>query len=190
MQLFDHFGFVAPFYDRFASVLDTSRLEEFLAMDGKGSLLDAAGGTGRIGQALHNGVENVVVVDLSKGMLKQASEKNMVLPAQAQVEMLPFPGACFERIVMVDALHHVINQPATASELWRVLKPGGRLVIEEPNIHTLAAKMVAAGEKMLLMRSHFLSPQAIARLFPVVMGRTSIFTEGWNSWIVIQKPEN
>ena len=59
---------------------------------------------------------------------------------------------------MVDALHHVIHQGQTAREMYRVLKPGGRIVIEEPDIRKFGVKLIAVAEKLLLMRSHFLSP--------------------------------
>jgi demethylmenaquinone methyltransferase/2-methoxy-6-polyprenyl-1,4-benzoquinol methylase len=48
----------------------------------------------------------------------------------------------------------------------RVLEPEGRSVIEEPDIRTFGVKLVALAEKILLMRSHFLSPIQIASLFP------------------------
>ena len=88
---------------------------------------------------------------------------------------------------MVDALHHVIDQAATARELWRVLKPGGRLVIEEPDIRTFSVKVVALVEKMALMRSHFLSPSQIASLFHFPDASPRLEQEGNNAWVIIDK---
>ena len=50
--------------------------------------------------------------------------------------------------------------------MFRVLKPGGLLVIEEPDIRTFGVKLIAIAEKLLLMRSHFLAPEEITNLFP------------------------
>ncbi len=61
---------------------------------------------------------------------------------------------------MVNALHHVCNQQETVNELWRTLQPGGRIVIEEPDVRTFAVKLFALGEKLALMRSHFLFQHA------------------------------
>jgi 2-polyprenyl-3-methyl-5-hydroxy-6-metoxy-1,4-benzoquinol methylase len=89
--------------------------------------------------------------------------------------------------VMVDAMHHVIDQKITAQELWRLVKPGGRIIIEEPNIKFLSVKLVALAEKLALMRSRFLSAEQIAGLFPVKDSQISVDYESYNSWIVVNK---
>jgi demethylmenaquinone methyltransferase/2-methoxy-6-polyprenyl-1,4-benzoquinol methylase len=87
---------------------------------------------------------------------------------------------------MVDALHHVISQTETVHELYRVLKPDGRLVIEEPDLRTFAVKMIAVAEKLALMRSHFLGPQQIADLFPPGAS-VSIIAEENTAWVIAEK---
>ena len=88
---------------------------------------------------------------------------------------------------MIDALHHVCNHQESANELWRVLKPGGRIVIEEPNIHRWGVKLIAVAEKIALMRSHFLKPSKIKDLFDNFQGETSIVCEDHYAWILIDK---
>jgi SAM-dependent methyltransferase len=46
---------------------------------------------------------------------------------------LPFPSATFDRVAVVDMLEHVPDDRAFASELARVTKPGGRLVVNTPH---------------------------------------------------------
>jgi ubiquinone/menaquinone biosynthesis C-methylase UbiE len=183
--MFDHFDFLAPIYDR---AIPFSRLELMLKMVDlpmDGLLLDAGGGTGRVASALRPHVRQAMVADFSPGMLVQASRKG--LPAlQTPAEHLPFAAGTFERIIMVDALHHVHNQAETIAELWRVLKPGGRLVIEEPDVRTLTVKLVALGEKLALMRSHFISPPKIVALFPP-QAKIRIETESYNAWVIVEK---
>jgi ubiquinone/menaquinone biosynthesis C-methylase UbiE len=156
-----------------------------VALPADGLLLDAGGGTGRVASALLPYVRAALVADFSRGMLVQASRKG--LPAiQTPAERLPFVSGTFERIIMVDALHHVYSQAETIAELWRVLAPGGRLVIEEPDVRTLTVKLVAVGEKLALMRSHFLSPPKIAALFPP-QAKIRIETESYNAWVIVEK---
>lgn len=188
MPCFDHFGLLAPFYDRFARVLPPERLIELMKVPTGGRLLDAGGGTGRVAQHFRGRIESVVVVDVSRKMLQQAQNKKGLRVALASSEWLPFPDGVFERVIMVDAFHHVYDQLQTAQELWRVLKPGGRLVIEEPDIRTPLVKIVALVEKLALMRSHFLSPAKIASLFSFPEARTEFVQEGFNAWICVDKP--
>jgi demethylmenaquinone methyltransferase/2-methoxy-6-polyprenyl-1,4-benzoquinol methylase len=187
MPLFDHFGLLAPFYDRVIKLREPERLIRLLDLPVTGALLDAGGGTGRVAQALQGLAESIVISDLSMEMLLQAQSKNGFQIACSHTEYLPFPTNIFDRVVMVDALHHVCDHTETAKELWRVLKPGGRLVIEEPDIGVFAVKLVAVAEKMAFMRSHFISPARIKALFNYTNAKVIIEKEGYNAWIIVEK---
>ena len=180
-----HFNLIAPFYDK---AIPFSRLEKMLQvldLPHAGTLLDAAGGTGRVSAALRPHVGSVVVADVSWGMLSQARQKDLTVTS-TETEHLPFADNTFDRVLMVDALHHVVDQAATVRELYRVLKPGGRLVIEEPDLRTFATKLIAIGEKLALMRSHFLNPNQIAALFPAAV-QVRIEAEDNNAWVIAGK---
>jgi ubiquinone/menaquinone biosynthesis C-methylase UbiE len=87
---------------------------------------------------------------------------------------------------MVDALHHVLNQAETIHELYRVLKVGGILVIEEPDIRTFPVKLIAVAEKFVLMRSHFLNASQIVRLIPA-QAKVRVESQENTAWIVTEK---
>jgi demethylmenaquinone methyltransferase/2-methoxy-6-polyprenyl-1,4-benzoquinol methylase len=183
----DHFGILAPIYDK---VIRPKSPEEIISLAGlpvDGALLDAGGGTGRISQFLDGQVGRIVIADLSLNMLKVAGQKKMLSPVCASTESLPFPEGYFDRVIMVDALHHVRDQQMTADELWRVLKPGGRLLLEEPDIRTLTVKLAALAEKIVLMRSHFLNPEEIASLFPSPPARIEVVENIYIAWIIVDK---
>lgn len=183
---FDHFGLLAPFYDRLIRFGEADALIKRLGLPVRGRLLDAGGGTGRVAVALEGMAGQVVVADVSQGMLRQARGKGLAA-VSAPAEGLPFPGGTFERVIMVDALHHVADQAATARELWRVLAPGGRLVIVEPDIRQLPVKGIALFEKLVMMRSHFLPPLEIARLFEERGAQVRIEVDSASAWILIEK---
>lgn len=187
MQGLDHFGWLAPYYERFIKPRQEDPLHSVAGLPVSGPLLDAGGGTGRIAQSLVSLAGRVVVADLSLKMLKEAAGKDQLLAVNCHSEKLPFADGTFERIIMVDALHHVCDQRQTAQDLYRVLAPGGRLVIEEPDVRAWGVKLIAIGEKLLLMRSHFLSPPRIAALFAGLSERVTIRNEGPISYIVVEK---
>jgi ubiquinone/menaquinone biosynthesis C-methylase UbiE len=132
----------------------------------------------------------IVVADLSCKMLAEARQKAGLHPVCSHTEKLPFCDNAFIRIIMVDALHHVCDQRKTLDELWRALQPGGRIVIEEPDVRTFPVKLIALGEKLALMRSHFLSPPRIAALFHYPDAHVRIETGKSNAWVIVEKEKN
>jgi ubiquinone/menaquinone biosynthesis C-methylase UbiE len=185
--VFDHFGFLSPVYDRLIRPKDPGYLLTMLDLPKNGKLLDAGGGTGRIGNTIKPYISQVVVADISLGMLKQAQRKDGLLTVCTPSEKLPFPDDTFDRIIMVDALHHVENALTTTAELWRVTKPGGKIIIEEPDIRSFAVKITAFIEKAALMRSHFISPIRIAAMFDFSDAELTINTRGYTAWVLVEK---
>lgn len=184
---FDHFGRLAPFYERFIPAGVHEELIALVNMPVGGILLDAGGGTGRVAQFLCDKAAQVLVADASIEMLKEARKKLGVHSVCSQAEATPFKCNFFDRIIMVDALHHVADPVEAANELWRILKPAGRIVIEEPDIRSFGVKLIAIGEKLALMRSHFLSPAQIAELFRAPNARVRVEASGPTAWVIVDK---
>ena len=186
--MFDHFDIIAPFYDRVIHKLDLNRLIHLLKLPTRGRMLDAGGGTGRVSSRLRSLIDEIVVCDLSFSMLKQAKNKGLLLTVQTHAEKLPFPNESFERIVVVDALHHFCDQRESIQELLRVLKTGGRLVIEEPNIDNFIIKLLALAEKLALMRSRFCSCHEIVRMITDRGCNARVESDGrFFFWVVVEK---
>jgi ubiquinone/menaquinone biosynthesis C-methylase UbiE len=186
--MIDHFDLIAGFYDRMLGPPDTARLCELLKLPADGWMLDAGGGTGRVSSRLQGRIGNLVICDLSLSMLKKAQRKGRLNPVQAHIERLPFPAESFERILVVDALHHFCNQREAIADIIRVLKPGGRLVIEEPDISRLPVKLAAMAEKLALMGSHFLLPAEIRNLIASHGMAARIETDGhFTAWVLADR---
>ena len=188
MSIFNHFDLIAPYYDRIFKSNHSKKFYELVKLPVSGVILDAGGGTGRISKNLKTEAHSVIVTDLSLMMLNQAKEKGGLNPVCSQTEFLPYPNNYFERIIMVDVFHHVCEHKYTANELWRVLEPGGRIIIEEPDIKHFGVKLVAIAEKLAFMRSKFISSQGILEMFNFQNAITNIETEGYNSWVIVDKP--
>ncbi|HEY47534.1 MAG TPA: methyltransferase domain-containing protein [Anaerolineae bacterium] len=187
MRFLNHFDLLAPFYDLVIKSPDSKRLTEILDLPISGRLLDAGGGTGRIAEGLTEHAGRVVVSDTSLKMLRQARFKGGLDLVGGETERLPFPDDSFERVMIVDAFHHLADQALSLNEFWRVLAPGGLLVIEEPDIRRMAVKLVALAEKVTLFRSHFIPAERIATLLEKYNAKVTVYREGHTAWVVGEK---
>ena len=168
------FDIIAPFYDLAAKPREADGRLEYLKLPTEGLMFEAGGGTGRIALGFVPYIDVVVLGDLSFNMLQRAKLKPALRVLQHRVESLPFKEQTFDRILVVDAFHHFNDQEKAISELLRVLKHGGRLVIEEPNIESFAVKLIAIGERLLQMDSHILPAEKIQAIcsrwnFPITV---------------------
>ncbi len=185
----DHFDLVARFYDHVFHFLGPERLLNMLQPQPSERILDIGGGTGRVSGTFGDDYA-VVVCDPSWGMLGEARQKQMIACC-GLAEQLPFADGAFDRVVMVDAFHHLHDQHVSAKETLRVLRPGGRLVIEEPDIRRWAVKWVALGERLLLMRSRFYSIADLASVFKEAGARIVAIEEGldYNVRLAVEREE-
>ena len=99
MPLFDHFGFLAPFYEKLIQPKEPEFLKVLLNLPTEGALLDAGGGTGRVAQFMREKANQVIVADLSCKMLAEAAGKSGIEAICAPSETLPFRDGAFSRII-------------------------------------------------------------------------------------------
>ena len=103
-------------------------------------LLDVATGTGFTACAFAPRVGEVVGLDVSSGMLEQAEvrAKSQNIPnlsfRQGPAEKMPFPEGDFDLVTCRVAPHHFLLLNKFIQECWRVLKPGGRLLITDTSV--------------------------------------------------------
>jgi len=104
-------------------------------------LLDIGAGFGRLAD-LYDGFQQVVLLDYSKSMLRQAQERlgrGEYIYVAANLYDMPFVDSLFDTIVTVRVLHHLQDIPAALREVRRVLRPGGVYVLEYANKRHLKA---------------------------------------------------
>lgn len=96
-------------------------------------VLEVGHGPGHLLRALAQAGRPIFGVDASRQMTRIAhrrlrrAEQPLRL-AQARAEALPFPQGAFGSVVSTFPTEYILSH-GTAADLWRVLRPGGRLVI-------------------------------------------------------------
>ena len=95
-------------------------------------VLDVACGTGDMVRELQNHGCHVTGVDLSEEMLIIAESKAPTATYMiADAEHLPFENDCFDAVTCAFGVRNFVHLEQGLSEMLRVLKPGGRMVILE-----------------------------------------------------------
>ncbi|MAL01341.1 MAG: bifunctional demethylmenaquinone methyltransferase/2-methoxy-6-polyprenyl-1,4-benzoquinol methylase UbiE [Alcaligenaceae bacterium] len=102
-------------------------------------VLDIAGGTGDLTKAFARKVGasgEVWLTDINDSMLRvgrdRLVDKGLITPvAVCDAEKLPFPDAYFDRITVAFGLRNMTHKEIALSEMRRVLKPGGKLLVLE-----------------------------------------------------------
>lgn len=97
-------------------------------------VLDLGCGPGADSKTLREHTEHVVGLDLSQSMVTKAiSETPTASFVVADGQALPFCDNTFDAVWMRLVLIHTPNPAATMNEIARILKPGGRIVLTEPD---------------------------------------------------------
>jgi SAM-dependent methyltransferase len=123
----------APAFARSPLHLDPVRLQQLVACTAPGAGergLDVACGPGIVATALAAAGAGMTAVDLTPEMLRQFPA-SIALRACAEATRLPFAAGTFDFVVCRNALHHFPDPGAAIVEFARVLRSGGRLVIED-----------------------------------------------------------
>lgn len=102
-------------------------------------VLDVAGGSGDLSRLFAKKVGptgQVVLTDINASMLGVGRDRliddGMAVPAlQCDAEKLPFPSAYFNCVIVAFGLRNMTHKDRALTEMCRVLKPGGKLLVLE-----------------------------------------------------------
>lgn len=117
----------------FVKHIHNQRLELIKTIAGanRGRLLDCGCGEGHLLERL-SGIK--YGVDCSKVALNRARERNPGADIrEANITNLPFEGDFFDITICSEVLEHISDYKKAASEILRVTKNGGRIIISVPN---------------------------------------------------------
>lgn len=126
-KVYDVLNIVIPYQELLAE------LEKELDLNREDVVLDVGSGTGNLMMRLKGKCKKIVGLDFSEEGIK--IHKNKDLNAEAILcditKEIPFPDNYFSKIVSNNVIYTLNseNQKKALSEIYRVLKPGGKLVI-------------------------------------------------------------
>ena len=102
-----------------------------------GTALDLGGGFGRLVPILREYLREIVLGDYSikeitsgKDLWQDAPKEVCIHPVGLNAYKLPFEDSTFDAVVSVRLMHHIKYPRKLFKELFRVIKPGGWLVLE------------------------------------------------------------
>jgi SAM-dependent methyltransferase len=138
-------GFPEAFFDRLARQL---------GICGGETALDIGTGTGTVARGLASLGLDVVAIDPAAALLREAAEldrlaRTSVAYRQGRAEALDFADGRFD-LVTAGQCWHWFDRDRAAVEAFRVLKPGGALVIAHFDWLPLRGNVVEATEKLII----------------------------------------
>jgi len=140
------FHSVANRYDLMNDVMSAGlhRLWKRFTVESSGVLpgnrvLDIAGGSGDLSRLFSKKVGKlgqVILTDINASMLAVGRDRMLdeglgVPAAQCDAEKLPFPDNYFDCVSVAFGLRNMTHKDSALKEMYRVLKPGGRLLVLE-----------------------------------------------------------
>ncbi len=125
--------------DRLAKLgeLTNAAFIQFLELDGARSILDVGSGLGVLDRQLATANPQIEIwgVERSTAQLMQAaSDLPNLRFVQGDAHVLPFDADRFDVVFCRYLLEHVADPTAVLREIRRVLKPGGKVFLQENNI--------------------------------------------------------
>jgi SAM-dependent methyltransferase len=108
-----------------------------------GALLDVGCGAGMYLDLMRAlGWSRTVGVDVSPRAVRQARDVLGLEAYAGDLRAVRLPGAAFDVVSLSHTLEHVDDPVAVLAEIRRVVRPGGRVVIEVPNVRSLTARIL------------------------------------------------
>ncbi len=192
---------VSKVYDK-VRVGDPEMIQQILdgvSLSSDSIVLDVGCGTGNNTLLLAaTTCSQVIGLDLSLGMLREASAKSLLLPlVQSPADILPFCDESFEFVFMTEVIHHLPDVNMALCEIFRVLRTSGSFCLvtqshrqiegrmtsrffpatieidqaRYPDINVLEKSMYAVGFHQVDSREHVFRPMRLGNDYLVTVSK-------------------
>ena len=187
--------YIANFYDFFENLYNSKVNQELCKkvaerISSNDNVLECACGTGMISVHIATKCRSLIATDFSQGMLaksrKRCKKIKNIRVEKANILHLEYPNESFDKVVAANVIH-LLDQPDIAiSELIRVCKKGGKMIIptyiitKEHGISTILIRLINHFTKTFLYQfneqsyKNFLKKLGYSQIdFEVINGRTA-----------------
>ena len=187
--------YIANFYDFFENLYNSKVNRELCIkvaekISYNDNVLECACGTGMISVHIATKCRSLIATDFSQGMLaksrKRCKKIKNIRVEKANILQLEYPNESFDKVVAANVIH-LLDQPDIAiSELIRVCKKGGKIIIptyiitKEHGISTILIRLINHFTKTFLYQfneqsyKNFFNKQGYSQIdFEVINGRTA-----------------
>ena len=137
-------------------VRDLNGTREYLGVlyPKRGKLLEIGSSLGYTLDAFRNDGWDVVGVEPDRNSARYATKRMNIETLTLTLESANLPAESIDVIVMLHVIEHVSDPVGTLREIMRVLKPGGRLVLETPRYDTAMFWILGRRERSLSCSGH------------------------------------
>jgi SAM-dependent methyltransferase len=123
-------------------------------------LLDVGCGPGTLIGVLKIRGLDVMGLDLSPEAAEIAARENGVRVVTSTLAGAGFPDACFGIVTLFHVLEHLIDPRPVLAEVRRILRPGGRVVLQVPNIDSWQSRLLGPKWRGLDVPRHIIDYSA------------------------------
>ena len=132
----------------------------------KGKLVEVGSGLGYLLNFFKEDGWDTVGLEPNAGMCKYAEVELGLTVISKILEKAGFEDNSADTVLMMHVIEHVPEPATTLKEIYRILKPGGILVLETPRYDTLAFKLLGKRERSLSCDGHiyFFTSDTLAQI--------------------------
>jgi 2-polyprenyl-3-methyl-5-hydroxy-6-metoxy-1,4-benzoquinol methylase len=120
----------------------------------RGRLLEIGSGFGFLLQTFRRDGWIVTGVEPDRNVVRYSAGKLGIETINGILETANIPDESFDVVIMLHVIEHVPDPVGTLGNIYRVLKPGGCLILETPRYDTLMFKLLGRRERSVSCGGH------------------------------------